>query len=391
MRVLQINAVFGVGSTGVIVRDIHALLKERGVESFVAASSAKDGDKNVYIIGSTLGKKLHALLCRINGEQAYFSRFSTARLISYIKKIKPDIVHLHNLHSNYINLPLLLRFLGKSDIKTVLTLHDCWFFTGGCFHYTAASCDRFKTGCGACPKKRLDTPAYLFDRSAKIYGDRKRDFGKLKYLYPVGVSSWIAREAEKSIFKSVRTIHNGVDTEIFKSSKERLFGDGFVILGPATKWLKAENREALEKLSEAFSEDKIVLFGSDRVEGLPSNVTTAAYTKSQKELAKIYSSADVFVNCTREDSLPTVNLEAESSGVPVVTYSNTGATETVPDRELFAVSTGDIDALISKVKDIKAKGKGVYSETVRDYVKNEFEKEKNYEKYLELYNEIMAL
>ena len=205
------------------------------------------------------------------------------------------------------------------------------------------------------------------------------------------MSDWIAREAEKSIFKEVKTIHNGVDTDIFAPSGERLFGDGFVILGPASKWLKAENREALEKLSTAFSDDKIVLFGSEKRDDLPINVTTQPYTKSQKELAKIYASADVFVNCTREDSLPTVNLEAESSGVPVVTYAATGAAETVPDRELFTVETGDIDALIMKVRDIKAKGKGFYKEAVRAHVIKEFERDKNYRKYLEFYNEIMAL
>ncbi len=391
MRLLTINAVYGVGSTGIIVRDIHRLATESGIESYVACSTAGEKGENVFTFGSTLSKKAHALLCRINGKQAYFSRLSTARLISYIRKLKPDIVHLHNLHSNYINLNMLLRFLGKEGVKTVLTLHDCWFFTGGCFHYTAASCQRFKTGCGDCPKKRLDTPAYLFDRSQKILRDRKKYFSLIKNLYPVGVSDWIAREAEKSIFKDVRTIHNGVDTDVFAPSGERLFGDGFVILGPASKWLKVENREALEKLSAAFSEDRIVLFGSDKRDDLPKNVTTQPYTKSQKELAKIYASADVFVNCTREDSLPTVNLEAESSGVPVVTYDATGALETVPDRELFAVQTGDIDDLIAKVEDIKAKGKGFYSEGVRSHIIKEFEKGKNYRKYLELYNEIMAL
>ena len=179
MRVLQINAVYGAGSTGVIVEDIHKLSLSKGIESFVAYSSSQYAQSDIvngYKIGNTFGKKIHALLCRINGEQGYFSKFSTLKLIKHIKEINPDIVQLHNLHSNYINLNMLLSFLAKDNIKTIVTLHDCWFYTGGCFHYTAVGCDKWKSGCGNCPKKRKDTPAYLFDRSAKILKDRKKIF-----------------------------------------------------------------------------------------------------------------------------------------------------------------------------------------------------------------------
>ena len=179
MKVMQINAVYGVGSTGVIVKDLHELCLQNGIESYVSYSTTnqKSEDiKNGYIIGGTLGKKIHAFLSRLGGKQAYFSSFATKKFIKHIKRIKPDIVHLHNLHSNYINMNMLLDYLGKSNTETIITLHDCWFYTGGCFHYTAAGCGKWLEGCGNCPKKMQDTPAILKDNSAKILSDRKNTF-----------------------------------------------------------------------------------------------------------------------------------------------------------------------------------------------------------------------
>ena len=190
MKVMQINAVYGVGSTGVIVEDLHNLSLKNGIESYVSYSTTNKNPaeiENGYVIGDTLGKKIHAVLSRVGGKQAYFSSSATKKLIGHIESVKPDIVHLHNLHSNYVNLNLLLDYLAKKDIATVVTLHDCWFYTGGCFHYTAAGCNKWQEACGNCPKKKQDTPALLTDNSAKILADRKKYFGKIKNLIMTGV------------------------------------------------------------------------------------------------------------------------------------------------------------------------------------------------------------
>lgn len=396
VRVLSVNAVYGAGSTGVIVRDIHNKLLENGIESYVAYSTSPISQvKNGYVIGGVFGKKVHALLSRINGKQGYFSRSATGRFIKYIKDIRPDIVHLHNLHSNFINLNMLLRFLGDNDIPTVVTLHDCWFFTGGCFHYTAVGCRGFIESCGGCPKKRSDTPAYFLDCSRKILKDRKKYFGNIKNLTAVGVSDWIAGEAKRALFSSVRTIHNGIDTELFKERasgfRERYSLKGkFVILGPASKWLSDVNSEGFSRLCEEFSGDdeSIVLFGCPGGKELPRNVIGIPFTRDMEKLSEIYSAADVFANSTREDSLPTVNLEAQSCGTPVVTYRNTGASETVDGECGFSVETGDIDGMISLIRQVKENGKAHYSDRCRKWIEENFEREKNYQKYIDLYMEI---
>lgn len=401
MKVMQINAVYGVGSTGVIVEDLHNLALENGIESYVSYSTTNrspDEIKNGYVIGKNLGKKIHAVLSRLGGKQAYFSSFATKKLIKHIENIKPDIVHLHNLHSNFVNMIMLLKYLGKKDISTVVTLHDCWFYTGGCFHYTSAGCNKWKESCGNCPKKMQDTPALLKDNSAKILADRKKYFGRIKNLSVVGVSQWIANEARKTLFndRNVLAIYNGIDTEFFVPTpsdfrKKHGLEDKFLILAPANKWLKPINKETFDMVSKNLPSDcVIVMLGCTEIQraGLPSNVLALDYIKDRDELRKVYSTCDVFVNCTREDSLSLINVEVQSCGTPVVTYRNTGAQETVDNKCGFSVENGNEKEFLDTIMKIKKQGKSEFTEACQKWAKDRFDRDDNYIKYINLYKEI---
>ena len=401
MKVIQINAVYGVGSTGVIVEDLHNLALENGIESYVSYSTTNrspDEIKNGYVIGKNLGKKIHAVLSRLGGKQAYFSSFATKKLIKHIENIKPDIVHLHNLHSNFVNMIMLLKYLGKKDIKTVVTLHDCWFYTGGCFHYTSVGCNKWQESCGNCPKKIQDTPALLKDNSAKILADRKKYFGKIKNLSVVGVSQWIANEGEKTIFKgkNVSNIYNGIDTEFFVPTpsdfrEKHGLEDKFLILAPANKWLKPINKETFDMVSKNLPSDcVIVMLGCTEIQraGLPSNVLALDYIKDRDELRKVYSTCDVFANCTREDSLSLINVEVQSCGTPVVTYRNTGAQETVDNKCGFSVENGNEKEFLDTIMKIKKQGKSEFTEACQKWAKDRFDRDDNYIKYINLYKEI---
>lgn len=398
MKVMQINAVYGVGSTGVIVEDLHNIAFKNGMESYVSYSTTSKNPseiKNGYVIGGILGKKMHAVLCRIGGKQAYFSSFATRKFIKYIRSVKPDIVHLHNLHSNFLNMNMLLEFLGENDIATVITLHDCWFYTGGCFHYTDAGCSGWLKGCGDCPKKMMDTPAYIKDNSAKILLDRKKYFGKIKNLSVVGVSKWIADEASKTFFndKSVYTISNGIDTEFFaptSSDFRERYGleDKFLILAPANKWLDPVNKKTFDFVSENLPDDCVIVMlgcSEEKKNGLPENVIPLDYIRDRDELRKVYSACDVFANCTREESLSLVNVEAQSCGTPVITYRNTGAQETVDNKCSFSVETGNEKAFFEAILEIKKIGKAELTEDCRKWVKARFDRDENYMKYIDLY------
>ncbi len=395
MKVLQINAVYGHGSTGVITRDIEQLCESSGIECYVASPhfgvcEARRG----YKIGGLFDKKLHALLSRINGKQAYFSRWATRRLLKFIDKIEPDVVHLHNLHSNYIHLNMLLQYLSKKDIRTIVTLHDCWFYTGGCFHYTAAGCMRWLEGCGHCPKKMQDIPAYLWDCSASILADRKKYLLAIPRLTMTGVSEWISNEAKRTFLADtpVVTIRNGVDLDVFKPTpsdfRSRLgLEDKYIILGPASKWLQPVNKSALIYFSEHMQADEVLLlFGAtDCSLSMPKNVRLYGYTKDREELSALYTCADVFVNTTREDSLSLINVEAQACGTPVITFDATGPKETVDGACGFAVNTGACDQLYDGVMRIRGLGKAKLGGLCRSFIAKNFEIRKNYCKYISLY------
>ncbi len=402
MKVLQINAVYGDGSTGKIVADIHALCLQNGIESHVAYSTTSTDENSIvngYRIGGTFGKKLHAALCRINGMQGYFSRHATRRLLRHIDRVQPDIVHLHNLHSNFIHLNMLLKYLAERDIATVLTLHDCWFFTGGCFHYTAQGCDGWLHGCANCPVKAGQVPVPFHRNSRRILADRQKYLSAIPRLTICGVSDWTANEARRSFFgdKSVCTIYNGIDFATFYPEASSLrvqwsVEDKFVVLGPASKWLDPINCDTLWHIAEGLGEDgTLVLLGYCGKNGdLPSNVKTIGYVSDANDLRRVYSAADVFANCTWQETLSLINVEAQACGTPVVTYRNTGVQETVDGVCGFSVETGDAEALLEKIRQIKTVGKAALTEQCRMFVKEKFERDTNYRQFIALYHKIFG-
>ena len=398
MKVLHINAVYGMGSTGVIVKDLHKLSLEKGIDSYVAYSLSSVSEKEItngYKIGTDLGRKLHAFLSRLEGKQAYFSRYSTFQLIRYINKLNPDIVHLHNVHSNYVHLNKLLSFLAKKEIKTIITLHDCWFYTGGCFHYTSDKCYKWLEDCKGCPKRYLGTPALLRDASSEILADRKKYFGKFKNLTAVGVSNWIANEAKRSFLGrfDICTIHNGIDTNYFVDTpsdfREKYnLQDKFLILGAAVKFTNPHNEKLTKEFLKRLPEDSVVVMigcEENQMNIWPSNVLPFGYIKDRDELRKIYSACDVFANCTQGDSLSLINVEAQSCGTPVVTHRNTGAQETVDNKCGFSVETGNVEEFLNAILKVKELGKSSLTKSCHEWAQNQFDREKNYMKYIDLY------
>lgn len=403
MVILQIEASHGIGSTGRITRDIQVLVERRGWTCYVASpvySKNLSNNPHLYKVGNWIDHKLHALFCRIHGKQAYFSTLPTLRLIKFIQKIKPDIIQFHDLHSNYIDLNLLLKHIAKTNIRLVITLHDCWMFTGGCFHYTSVGCNKWMKECGDCPKRFVDTPAYFGDRSRLVLKDRIKYLNSVKDLTIVGVSQWISNEFRNSKITAQRvlTIHNGIDLNVFKpikpTFKKRLgIENKFVMLGPATKWFLDINNDTLKYFIDNMSSDMVLLlFGcAEKRKGLPGNVIQFEFTRNVDDLVDLYSSADVMVNCSREDTLSTINLEAQACGTPVVTYDATGSSETVDGNCGFAIETGNFNLLYKSVMKIKEDGKSNYTDFCRAFIQTNFCKEKRYEDYIDLFNKLTLI
>ena len=399
MKVLEINACYYQGSTGTIVSDLQSICNKNGIDCYVAYATSSSREVPLgYKMGSLVQRKIHALLSRIAGKQAYYSFLETLLLLRYIGKLEPDVVHLHNVHNNYLQLNLLLTFLAKNDIATVVTLHDCWFHTGGCFHYTEANCNRWLYDCGNCPKKLKDTPAYFRDCSSQILADRIKYFSAIPRLYTVGVSKWILKDAQQVVFnnRQARVIYNGVDINIFKPRGNGLrISMGWesmeVILGSATKWLASNNKKTLEYFLNHLSQNQIlVLFGVKKeISFAHPKLIYLKYTNDRMHMAEIYSSADVMVNCSFEDSLSFINIESQACGTPVVTYGGTGLEETVDGYCGFSVRSGDYVSLFETTCHVLQHPPA--SDSCRSWVLKMFDKEKNYIQYLDIYKSFKAI
>lgn len=399
MRVLQINAVKFEGSTGRNIVEIAEYLNDRGHDSFIAVSTGVNSRED-YQIGTPFEVKLHGLLSRTFGTQAYFSKNGTKGLVEYIDEIKPDVVHLNNLHANYINLEILLKHLGNNDIPTIITLHDCWFYTGKCCHYTVDNCYKWQHGCGGCPRLRKDNPSWLFDRTKTMWQDKKLLFESIPRLAVIGVSDWITNEAKRSFLSSAKMItrvYNWIDLEIFKPvSSVKLIEkyelkDKFVILGVASDWSNEKGLNKFIELSKILSEEyKIVLVGSQSSESkIPSNVINISRTEKIDDLVQLYSMANVFLTLSKEESFGKVSAEALACGTPVIAYRSTANPELVGDGCGHILESNEIGDVVNAVSKICRKGKEYYTENCISFAKAHFNKDDRITDYINVYKKII--
>lgn len=400
MRILQINAVYKKMSTGRTTQELHEYLISKGMESYVAAPDLCNLTENCYKIGNVFDWKMHAALSRVFGLQGYFSTISTWNLLRFIDKIKPDIIHLRNLHGNYINLHLLLDFIAKKNIATVVTLHDSWFYTGKCMYYIDENCSKWMNSCGGCPALKKGNISLFFDRTNKMLIDKKSDFAKIKKLAVVGVSNWIAEDARKSILKAsseIISIYNWIDLEIFQPNrvcdfrKNRGLNNCFIILGVAMHWTDIKGISVINELADILPIDcRIVLVGR-LPETKRDNIIYYGEVNNVNELADLYASADIFINPTLRETFGKTTAEAMACGTPTVAYRTTAIPELLGEDGLCGeiVSQRTAKTFYESIMNIKNKGKQYYISNCRDRAVKMFDKEKGIQQYIELYRRLM--
>ena len=385
------------GSTGRIAKGIIELSKKEGCDTYFAYPDnrfnvpAQSGDIRV---SSDIVRRINERASYYTGYIGCFSFFTTYRLIRKLKKIKPDILHLHNIHNSYVNHPMLFRYIKKHNVKTVWTLHDCWAFTGQCPHFTLEGCEKWKNGCYGCSLYK-QYPATCYDNTKKMWKLKKKWFTGVENMTLVTPSLWLSKLVKQSFLKEypVRVINNGIDLSVFKPTesdfrKKYSLEDKFVILGIAFDWGIRKGLDVFLKLAGMLGDEfAIVLVGTtDEIDKqLPDNIISVHRTSDQKELAEIYTACDVFVNPTREENFPTVNIEALACGTPVITF-NTGGSVEIPDETCGAVvECEDVNGLFDKIHEFKTKPKSEEKCLLRAQM---FDKDLNYEKYIALYKEI---
>lgn len=346
MKIVEINVV-PYGSTGMIANEINKICLENGNISYFCYSWTKKRRNKVrnneMLIGTFFGKFFHMILSKIFGNELVYSYFDTLTFIKKLKKINPDIVHLHILHSWYLNIPMLFKYFYENDIKIVWTFHDCWAFTGHCPHFEMAKCLKWKHKCYKCPVYK-EYPKSFFDNSKKMYDFKKKWFTFLKKenLYIVTPSKWLSSYVNDSFMSKYSNvvINNGIDLSVFKSvdsdfkTKHNCLNK-IVLLGVSLDWGKRKGLDIFIKLASDLPSDfQIVLVGTTKKidKLLPNNIISIHKTHNRNELVEIYSAADIFINPTREDTFPTVNIESIACGTPVITFRTGGSPEIINEK-----------------------------------------------------------
>lgn len=402
MKVLLINSVSGYGSTGGICTDLAAVLNDQGHECYIAYGQLTTEYKNSFKIGSIPENHIHNVCSRITGKQGYFTKNGTRKLISYIKEVNPDVIHLHNLHGNYLNLEILFNYLALANKPVVWTLHDCWAFTGKCAHYTDIGCYKWQTHCNHCPQVNKYPPSIYFDRSDSMFDDKRKWFTSVKNMTIVPVSNWLAGEVKQSFLSKYPNvpIYNWIDRTIFKPTTldiRKKFGIGenkFIILGVSAGWSANDYKlQEFFRLSQLIAEDmQIVLVGGkNKLESLPDNIIHIPYVSRKTELAAIYSMAGVYVHLSVEDTFGKVIAEAMSCGTPAIVYNSTACPEIIGEGCGYVVEKGDLDGIIRDICKIKAIGKTSYAVQCISYVQANFDINRNTTKTIELYKSILNL
>lgn len=360
MKVVEINSC-AYGSTGKIMLQIADSLKEL-FDIYVCYPNGRHNKrqktKNTIHIGGRFSQDLHLILDRFTGFNGCFSVFSTFLFISRLKRIAPDIIHLHNLHNCYINLPMLFNYIKRNHINVVWTLHDCWAFTGHCPHFDIAECNRWKSQCFDCVQYKK-YPASYIDRSKTMYSLKKKWFTGVENMAIVTPSKWLADIVKKSFLGNypIKIINNGIDLSIFKPTysdfrKKYHCESKFILLGVSFSWGCKKGLDVFIELSKLLDERfKIVLVGTNDIidKELPQNIISIHKTHDQTALAKIYTAADLFVNPTREDNFPTVNIESLACGTPVITFSTGGSPEIIDPSCGVVIKKDDIKALRNEI------------------------------------------
>lgn len=393
MKVLQINAVYKKSSTGRNVFETHTYLTEHNIESYIASPDIDIASNIGYKIGSGLDMKVHGLLSRMFGLQGYYSKRATKGLLQYIKKINPDVIHLHNLHGNYINLRLLLKFIAKVEIPLILTLHDCWFYTGKCCYYIEDNCKKWQNVCSVCPAKKKYNKSWIFDFSKKMQKDKEKWFSQIENLSVVGVSSWVTEDSKKSTVlknaKLYKTIYNWIDLECFSPNNRTKTDDGkFTILGIAQHWSEMKGVGIFLKLSELIDDNtEIVMIGNTNGYQGNDKIKFVGATDSIEELAKYYANADVFVNPSIQETFGKTTAEAMASGTPVVAYNATATPELLGEDGKcgYLLDENEATLYLDKINKIKENGRDCYSANCRARAEKMFDKDTNIAEYLKLY------
>ncbi len=398
MKILLINSVCGYGSTGHIVADLWNTLKRCGniVKVAYGFGKAIAVDQNDRIkISSKFGYYFDNFFSKLTDRTGLFSHFQTKRLISKINEFNPDIIHLHNIHGYYLNYDLLFKYLAENNIKVVWTLHDCWAVTGHCVHFSYINCNKWKSECNKCPQKNKYPKSWFFDSSKSNYQLKKLRFTSVKDMNIVTPSEWLANIVQMSFLRkyTITSIPNGIDINKFKYTNSDFrttirAKNKIILLSVAAIWYESKGLYDVFNLAKKLNNKYtyvVVGLNEKQKDIAPSNIIAIDKTNSINKLIEIYSSADVFINTSYEETMGMVTIEAIACGTPAIVYNSTAVPEIIDNTCGKIVPAGDIDAIVKNIDIVAQLDRIEVARKAQAYSKSQ-----QYEKYIKLYESIVS-
>lgn len=341
MNILQINTVDTKGGAAKVAYSLKKELEKRGHKTSMLVGRKYSENSDIKLLNDT-----QSFLGKVRRKLAYWLAndidvFSSDHILKTPEFKSADIVHCHNLHTNYFNLNTLEKI---SKIKPVVwTFHDMWPLTAHCAHAFDGALKN--NGFFTCPGLDIYPPIawnnekYLENKKLKIYANSNFNI--------VTPSKWLAKKVSQSILKDkpLLVIYNGINTNIFKplrSDLNKLRSDlglplnrRIVLIvakgGASNPW---KGGDYAQEIVRAFKDDPRAFFvdlgGNTRQDG--PNIRTAGFVANTATLAQYYSAADILLYPSIADNCPLVVLEAMACGLPVVSFDTGGIPELIEHK-----------------------------------------------------------
>lgn len=397
MKVLMINSLCGVRSTGRICTDLAQMLEERGHQTKIAYGRGvvpEKFQKYAVRIGSEWAVKLHGLKARLTGASGFGSTAATKRFIRWVEEYDPDVIHLHNLHGYYLNVEILFKYLRESGKPVLWSFYDCWSFTGHCAHFDYNRCNKWQEGCERCPHLREYPQSYI-DTTAANYAKKRTLFTGIPNLQLIVPSKWMQSMVEKSYMKDYpcHVLPNGIDLAQFyprENAVKEHFGIGGqkLVLGVSSVWHDKKGLAHCNRLAQVLDKAQyriMLVGGNDKNKWIDPSILRVEHTDSIDELCRIYTAADVFINPTLQETQGLTTVEAFACGTPAVVFNAGGAAECVDDTCGIIVPKDDTDALQAAIE--KVCGEKPFTSEACLKKAEAYDKNICYQAFMELYNE----
>lgn len=367
MKLVQVNTVCNT-STGKIMECIQREAIWQGYETYSFVGRRKPfRDMPCEKIGNLASFWIHVALTTVWDKHGFGSVFHTRRMIKRIREENPDIIHLHNLHGYYLNLPLFFQYLNEEyQGKVFWTFHDCWPFTGHCPHFSYVGCERWRSECYHCPRKKEYPVSLLMDGSKRNYHIKKKLFQGIKDLTVIVPSAWMEQWVRGSFFKGrpVYVVSNGIDLAVFKYQQDEniyckyhIPKEKKVLLGVASIWDERKGLQDFIELAKVIDQNiyQIVLIGLShfQIRNLPNNIIGIMRTENKQQLAALYSRAEIFINPSREESFSLVTVEAMACGTPVIVLNTSAVKELVVPESGIVLENNQINSYLKAIEKIE--------------------------------------